>query len=98
MQKLLHDGDIAESDSKRFYRGVRAFYLTTAEYIISTHPLKDGVLKHARLIDFEKRQTCTFESVVPHLESLRAPREMEQLQEEFVSYQLLCDSQIPGPI
>ena len=104
VQKLLHDGDIAESDSKRFYRGVRAFYMTTAGYIISTYPLKDDVLKHARLIDFEKRQTCTFESVeffvnlFPHLESLRAPREMEQLQEEFVSYQLLCDSQIPGTV
>ena len=91
IQKLHRDGDISDSDVSHFYNGVRKFYMKTAHYIKSTYPLNDEVLQHAKLIDFERRETVTFESVeyfvhlFPHLQSFREPKEMELLQEEFVS-------------
>ena len=68
--------------------------MTTAEYIKSTYPLSDDVLRHAKLIDVEQREHVNFESVeyfvhlFPHLQALREPKNMELLQEEFISFQL----------
>ena len=58
------------------------------------------LLDHASFLNFEKRMNIGFDSVEyfvsrnPHLHGLTAPKEMEVLQEEFVSYQLLNDSDI----
>ena len=104
LQKFLNNGDVAVCDAKKFFTGVRSFYVATTRSILATYPLKDDVLKHAKFIDFERRKRCTFQSVeyfvslFPHLDSLKAPKEMELLQEEFVSYQLLHDSEIPPAI
>lgn len=101
LRKLLEDGDVGEPEVKRFYKGVRSFYTTAMQYITCTYPLNDDVLQHAKFINFEMREQVTFDSVeyfvhrFPHLLDLRSPREIEALQEEFISYQLLSDTDIP---
>ena len=55
-------------------------------------------------LNFEKRINIGsdfveyFVSRYPHLHGLTVPKEMELLQEEFVCYQLLNDSDIPTDI
>ena len=52
----------------------------------------------------EKKEECAFDSVdyfvhcFSHLQDLTLASEMELLQEEFVSYQLLSDTDIPPRI
>ena len=73
LNKLLDDGDIGNSEMKRFYNGVRIFYTTATQYIINTYPVKDEILMHARFVNFEKRDQISFDSVqffvhhFPHL-------------------------------
>ena len=55
-------------------------------------------------MNFERRGECGFDSVeffvhcYSHLQGLTSPSEMELLQEEFISYQLLSDTDIPSRI
>ena len=70
-------------------------------YIKRTLPLNDDLLLHAKVIDIKQRDAAKFESIeffvhrYPHLQFLSVRSEAELLQEEFVSYQLLSDSDIP---
>lgn len=62
------------------------------------------MLLHAKFINFEKREECAFHSVeyfihrFSHLQDLTLASKMKLLQEEFVSYQLLSDTDIPPRI
>ena len=61
LNKPLDDGDIGNSEMKRFYKGVRIFYTTATQYIINTYPLKDEILMHERFVNFEKRDQISFD-------------------------------------
>ena len=104
LRKLLDDGDIADSAVDKFYMGVHMFYTRAMQYVKSTFPLKDEFLHSARFLNFEKREEATFDAVesfvhrFPHLHALMEPHEMELLQEEFISYQLLRDTDIPPEV
>ena len=104
LNKLLEDGDIGDSEVKWFHKGVRNFYTTRTQYIIKMYPLNDEILKHARFVNFERRDQISFDSVqffvhrFPHLHSLTSPGEVEMLQEEFLSYQLQSDADIPDEV
>ena len=52
--QLEREGDCVPPESKTCLQGVRKFYMTAVEYIISRFPLTDDVLKHAKFVDFEK--------------------------------------------
>jgi len=55
-------------------------------------------------LDVKKKEEVTFDSVeyfvhlLSHLLALRTPGELDMLQEEFVSYQLLRDTDIPTQV
>lgn len=105
LNQLVHDGSISNCDVRKFYNGVRQFYIRSVQYIIVTYPLNDDLLRHARFLNFEKRSSVCFDAIEYFihryrflLHPLTAPREMELLQEEFVSYQLLRESDIPSDI
>lgn len=103
IQKLLNEGDIDEHDMKKFYAGVRAFYVDAAAQTIKKLPFDDSVLNHARFLNFEKKEDCTFDSVeyfaqkYPKLLPL-TPVQMDMLQEEFTDYQLLEMVDIPDSV
>ena len=104
LRHLLDDGDISNSEVNKFYSGVLKFYTIAAQYILATYPLNDDVLYHAKLLNFESREDIEFDSLeyfierFPHLHELRSPREIDILHEEFVSYQLLNNTDIPANI
>lgn len=103
LNKLLHDGDISPNDRLKFYRGVRAFYVDAAERSIAKLPFDDAFLNNAKFLNFEKKVECTFDSVEFFCDKYSDllgfnPTKMDQLQEEFVAYQLLNESSIPQAI
>ncbi len=66
-------------------------------------PFDDCVLSHARFLNFEKREECTFDSVEFFCAKYSnlfqfTPLQMDTLQEEFTDYQLLEKSDIPETI
>lgn len=99
LHRILHDGDINNSEVKKLYNGVKHFYTKTTEYCYI--PLERC---HASMLDIEKRISAGFDSIeyfvhhFPHLCELTTPGEMDLLQEEFISYQLLNDSDIPDEV
>ena len=94
-QKLLRKGDIDEQNFNKFYEGARTFFITAADYVIKTYPVKVELLKCATFVDFDKCDKVTFSDVeyfihrFLHLEHLQEPKEIEALQQQFVLYQLL---------
>ena len=61
--KLQQDSDISATDVKRFYVGVRAFYIPAVDYAIDNLPLNDTLLKNAEFIYFPKREQATISQV-----------------------------------
>ena len=64
LMKLQQDGDISATDVKRFYVGVRAFYISAVDYAIDNLPLNDTLLKNAEFVYFPKREQATISQVV----------------------------------
>ena len=63
LKKLFEEGDISESDKKKFYAAVREFYIDAANQAVMKFPFTDEVLNNAKFLNFEKRDTRTFDSV-----------------------------------
>lgn len=63
LQKLLNEGDISANDERKFYAGVRAFYLEAASQALHKLPFDDCVLNNARFLNFERKEDCTFHTV-----------------------------------
>lgn len=60
LRKLLEDGDITPAQVSKFYASARAFYTRAVEYALENLPLQDELLRNARLADFSRRETATF--------------------------------------
>ena len=57
--KLEQDGDIGVTQVKKFYKGVRLFYLSAVDYAIENLPLNDSLLKNAEFVYYPKRVHAT---------------------------------------
>ena len=101
---MLEKGKISEHQFKTFYRSVIMFFTTTIQYALDTYPFKVELLLHFKCVDFEKRESPTFSSIeyfihrYPHLESFRDPHVIDTIQQQFISYQLLEDTDIPPKV
>ena len=62
--KLEKDGDISANQVKKFYTGVRLFYLSAVDYAIENLPLNDSLLKNAEFVYYPKRAQATISQVV----------------------------------
>ena len=103
LQKLLNEDDICANDERKFYAGVRAFYIDATSQALHKLPFNDCVLNNARFLNFERKEDCTFDAV--HFFCAKYPdllklthAQMDRLQEEFTDYQLLERSEIPDTI
>lgn len=99
LQKLLDEGDICPADQRKFFKGVRAFYVKATSQALHKLPFDDCILNHSRFLNFERKEESTFDSVeyfcVKYSNLLQfTPAQMDMLQEEFVDYQLLQKSDI----
>ena len=104
LRHMLETGVISEYKFKTFYRAAIMFFTTTIQYALNTYPFKDELLLHCKCVDFEKRESARFSSIkyfiyrYPHLESFRDPQVIDTIQQQFISYQLLEDSDIPPKV
>ena len=70
VRKLLEEGDIGPSDTSRFYRSVRAFYVQAMKYALDNLPIKDSLLRNARFLNFKAKDDATFSQVEYFVERL----------------------------
>ncbi|KAL7378445.1 hypothetical protein ABVT39_013846 [Epinephelus coioides] len=76
---------------KPFFRDVRKFFSSAADYMVSKFPFRDEVLMHAVVADITKRQSVKFSSLrffISHFPSI-LPEEVtvDQMEDEFRMYQ-----------
>ena len=100
LKKLIEDG-LDNHQVKKFYSGVRKFYVTALNYGRSHLPLDDPLLKNARFLNFRKKESATMSQVeyfvnrYSVLLPFNEPAQIETLKEEFISYQLLDEDDVP---
>ena len=88
---------------KLFYHVVRSFYVEALNYSRSRLPLNDPVLKNAAYVNFAIRESADLsqlEYLIDRYSSLLPfnsdPGKMESLTDEFMSYQMLEESDVPA--
>ena len=101
LAKLTDEGH----DPQKFYDGVRSFYEKACSYARSALPLSDPLLKNARFLNFARRESADvseveyfvgrFSSLLPFSSD---PTKMNQLGDEYVSYQLLEKGDVPADV
>jgi len=101
--KLFNDGSISDHDKDDFLVAVRTFYVEAVTKALKKFPFDDLVLNHARFLNFEKREDCTFENVEYFCDNFLnvlefTPAQIGKMQEEFTMYQLLERSTIPDTV
>ena len=107
-QKLvqLMKEDIMEGDCNRFFDAVRAFYETAYNYCKKWLPLDNPFLKNCQFVDFKTRSQVTFDNVSEmicqiktlHGHYITDPVQLDLLEEEFLQYQSLAQSDVPSYI
>ena len=77
--------------------------MCAAKYLLQWCPFKDELLSHVVWVGFESRMKTTFSSVeyIVHRYSTLFPAcslDMEKLSEQFLTYQLLLEEDIPTSV
>ena len=89
------------SGVRRFRNEVRSFFMSCLEYMKTSFPFEDTLIKAAATIDPTCRQTASMQSLLELVEQLPAnvvpEREREQLCREFCSYQSDMDLPVFSP-
>ena len=96
--KLLKEGDISSQQHTKIFDAANTFFLRATEYLLKWCPLQDELVKHATWLDFEKRLEKCFHSVeyfVHQYPNIFPEMHMDQLNEQFLNYQLLSADEIP---
>ena len=100
LERLLKEGDISEYQYRKFFEAAKGFFIKTAIEALAKLPFDDDILHHAKFVNFEQRETCTFDSVEFFCNKYSSIlpldlRQKEQLNQEFIGYQLLEKSSLP---
>lgn len=101
LNKLFNEGDIKKNEKDEFLDGVLQFYSSVTKYGLDKLPLSDEVLMHSVFVNFTERESCEFESVEFFVEQFRpnlSSQDLNELQEEFLAYQPLDESDIPKSV
>ena len=100
-RQLLEAGDISAKQHANFFVAARSFLVWAVKYLLKWCPLNDELLINATWLTFEKRLDVSFNSVeffVHRYPQLFDGISMDQLQEQFLNYQLLKEEEIPKNI
>ena len=63
LRKLLDQGDLSWAQSTKFFKSARTFYVQAVEYALENFPLKDELLKNAKLVNIPSRESATISQV-----------------------------------
>ena len=86
------------ADLKKFYQEVRSFFIRALNYVTEMFPHDDVVVNNAIVLDVGNRSKATFENIYALLErfpGIVEEDEVTTLENEFLEYQLLDDSELP---
>ena len=103
--KKLVDGRCDMYKVSKFYAAVCGFYEQGLFYARSRLPLNDPVLKNVRFLDFIQRDSAELSHVeffanriASAIDFYSSSQSMDQLKDEFISYQLLDNSDRPAHV
>ena len=104
LRKLIDDGHDMNK-VRQFFIGVRSFYVEALKYARSHLPLDDPILKNAGFVNFAQRESAQLSQIEYFIDRYSSvlpfnsdPALMERLKEEFISYQLLEESDVPADV
>ncbi len=100
-QQLLDEGEISESKFSSLFSAARKFFVCATDYLLKWCPMEEELLKHATWIDFDSRMDkgfCSVEYFTYRYPIFFTSLDRDKLHEQFVSYQLLADSDIPESV
>ena len=60
---MLDDSDIDQNDADKIFHSVYNFFVKAYKYYVEWSSLDDAFIKHSVLIDFEKRNSVTFDYI-----------------------------------
>ena len=63
LRTLVNSGDISLTESNKFFKSVRAFYVLAMEYALKNLPLNDDLLKKASFVNLSSQNDVTFSQV-----------------------------------
>ena len=61
--KLLQEGAVTSAQVKMFYNGAQTFYIWAVEYALDNLSLKENLLKNARFVHSQSKESATFSRV-----------------------------------
>ncbi|XP_042604440.1 uncharacterized protein LOC122141339 [Cyprinus carpio] len=104
LNRLVEAGDISKDSAKKFHVAARSFFVKAVEYATAKLPLHDPVLEHSRFVEFRQKMDTSLDDVLyfvhrfNHLLPYNQPREQDQLNDEFLEYQMMEEEDIPASI
>ncbi|ROL41322.1 hypothetical protein DPX16_0210 [Anabarilius grahami] len=102
LNRLVEAGDISKDSAKKFHVAARSFFVKAVEYATAKLPLHDPVLEHSRFVDLRQKMDTSLDDVLyfvhrfNHLLPYNQPREQDQLNDEFLEYQMMEEEDIPA--
>ena len=80
-------------DTAAFFKSVRCYYSSAAQYMVKKFPHKDPVICNAEVADVRKRENVNFESLRYFADrfsclGMKASGQMDKLEEEFLAFQV----------
>ena len=101
VQRLLTEGDISPHQHTTFFAAAKVFFIKATEYLLKWCPLKDELLVNATWLDFERRLEKNFSFVeyfVLKYHDIFSGMNIDQLNEQFLNYQLISEADIPKEV
>ncbi len=106
IKRLLDSGEVDQVKVDQFFDAVRAFFMQAYKYCVQWLPLDNSFLKNCVFVDFQKRAEVCFSHVEEtvscfkrvHETILEDPTMLDGVEEQFLDYQGMCETDIPQNI
>ena len=90
-QEFLAHSNLSHADKTEFYSSVRKYFAAACQYVVKKFPMQVDFLKHAEVVDLEKRGSSSFDSVryfINQFPLLCKNVNMDTVEQEFMRYQV----------
>ena len=89
IRDFISSHQFTSSQLEEFYMSVRKYFTAVCDYVISTFPLSDELLEHARVANVNKRLEVSFSSISYFVKRFHFMEDqLDQLEMEFANYQV----------
>ena len=95
LRRLQNEVDITAAEVKKFYQAVRSFYTQATDYAFKNLPMNDDIINREQAYFM---QVEFFVQRYPNLLPFVSPSTLNELEEEFLDYQLMLSAEIPDDV